>query len=107
MAPWLQWCVIGAISVVAGVLGAWSTGIVHLTMKRWRNAVLVRRGEPPIRDVLFQPMTVPGAVLGLVVGAALGWWLEWWTVLAAGLAFPALWLPLALVAILSSLRREG
>ncbi|HWO22031.1 MAG TPA: hypothetical protein VNO30_24885 [Kofleriaceae bacterium] len=76
------------------MLGAVAFALIQITAKRLRNAVLVRRGAAPYRDVILVlgPFLVLFAILGAVAGAvaaalAGAWWPA--SALAAG-AVPAL-----------------
>jgi hypothetical protein len=95
----------GAIAAVPGALFA---GIVQITYKRLRNGRLVRRGEPPIRDVLFAPLipvhAIAGAIVGGIVVAARGG--GWWPIgVLCGLGLPALGVVAWGVACVAQLRR--
>jgi len=54
----------GAVGLVAGFVVA----VVVLQLRRVRNGVLIRRGEPPYRDLVLPPLAVPGGGLGVVLG---------------------------------------
>jgi len=106
MSPWTERFLIAAAATATGVLGAWCTAVVHLQLKRWRNDRLIRRGEPPLKDILLQPMTVPGALLGLVVGLATGGWIGWWALAVAAAALPLMLLPPIIAGVLRQSARR-
>ena len=92
----------GALAGAAtGVVGAIAFAILHLTAKRLRNAALVRRGEPPCKDLVFTPgpflvlLGGLGAVAGALVAALASAW--WPAAVLAGAAAPALLCVVALV----------
>lgn len=74
-----------------GALGAFVAAIFHITAKRMRNARYLRRGEPPAKDVIFQPLWVLFGILGLMAGLGWTWRLEgtWITGAIAGCGVPA------------------
>ncbi|MCA9710910.1 MAG: hypothetical protein KDK70_34030 [Myxococcales bacterium] len=57
------------VGLVAGFL----TAVLVLQLRRLRNARLMRRGEPPIRDCVLPPFHVPGVFFGVVLGGGLAW----------------------------------
>ena len=86
----------------AGAAGALVLAILQLVAKRLRNAALVRRGEPPYRDVIFTPAPFVvvlgglGALAGALTAALVG---AWWPAAAlAGAAAPVLLTAVVLVA---------
>lgn len=84
----------GVAGLVTGVLGALVVSVLQITGKRARNARLVRRGEPPVKDVILTPlpwMSLFG-VLGFIAGVSWTWRLAgtWTTGAVAGAGCPAL-----------------
>jgi hypothetical protein len=77
---------------VVGALGGFALALLQLWAKRWRNARLARRGEPPIRDCVLVRWHIPCATLGAVASGALA------TAIPAqhAIAFGALAVPAAL-----------
>jgi hypothetical protein len=77
--------------MVTGALASFVAAIFHITAKRLRNARLIRRDEPPIKDVLFQPLWVLFGILGVMAGMGWTWRLEgtWVTGAVAGCGVPA------------------
>lgn len=84
----------GVAGLVTGVLGALVVSVLQLAGKRARNARLVRRGEPAVKDVLLTPVPwlLLFAVLGFVAGVSWTWRLAgtWTTGAVAGAGLPAL-----------------
>lgn len=82
----------GVAGMVSGAAGAFVAGVVQLVAKRLRNRRLVRRGEPPIRDVVYDPFWVLFAIVGFLAGLSWSWRLEgaWLSGAVAGLGAPAL-----------------
>lgn len=88
--------------MATGALGAIAFALLQITAKRLRNAVLVRRGALPYRDVVLViapfllVFTVLGAVAGAVAAALAG---AWWPAAAlAAAALPALLAGVVIVA---------
>jgi hypothetical protein len=81
----------GVAGLVTGVLGSFVAAIFHITGKRMRNARLIRRDEPPVKDVVFAPLWVLFGMLGLIAGLSWTWRLDgtWLTGAIAGLGVPA------------------
>ena len=63
----------------------------NLVAKRLRNRRLIRRGEPPIKDVLYQPLWVLFGIAGFIAGLSWTWRLDgtWVTGAVAGCGVPA------------------
>ena len=91
----------GAAGLATGVLGSFVAAIAAVTARRARNARLVRRGEPPIRDVVFQPLWLLFGLAGFIAGVCWTWVLGggWQVGAIAGAGVPAV------VTIVSLLRR--
>lgn len=77
--------------MVTGAVGAFVAGVFHVVAKRLRNARLIRRGEPPIKDVIYQPLWVLFGICGVMAGMGWTWRLEgtWLTGAVAGCGVPA------------------
>ncbi len=97
----------GIAGMVTGAAGSFVAAIVHLTAKRMRNARALRRGEPAVKDVLFQPLWVLFGLAGLLAGLGWTWRLDgtWVTGAIAGCGVPAFALLVWLGWGLSQLRR--
>ena len=79
------------IGIAAGLVGGFVAGVFHITAKRLRSARAIRRGEPPYKDQVFQPMFPVFAIGGLIgglVGGAIGDW-TYGAAILGGLALPA------------------
>ncbi len=81
----------GFAGMITGVIGSMIAALVQMAAKGLRNVRLVRRGEPPIRDVAFTPYWVLFGILGFIAGASWTWRLSgtWVTGAVAGLGVPA------------------
>lgn len=82
----------GLVGIAAGVVGGFVSGIFHITARRLRNARYIRRGEPPVKDVVFQPLFPVFAIAGLI-GGLIWSGLDGWSTGAAilgGLVLPAI-----------------
>jgi hypothetical protein len=84
----------GVAGVVTGVVGSFIAGIFHIVGKRMRNARLIRRDEPPIKDVVYTPLWVLFGILGFIAGASWTWrldgtWITGITGAIAGCGVPA------------------
>ena len=77
--------------MVTGAAGSFIAEVFHITGKRMRNARYLRRGEPPVKDVVFRPLWVLFAILGVMAGMGWTWRLEgtWVTGAIAGCGVPA------------------
>lgn len=77
--------------MITGTLASFVSELIHLVGKRMRNARYIRRGEPPVKDVLFRPLWVAFGILGLVAGLSWTWRLDgtWVTGAVAGCGLPA------------------
>lgn len=86
------WLVGGLVGLATSLVASFALAVAQITAKRLRNARLVRRGEPPIRDVIFTPfhalLAPVGAVAGAIGGAVVGNGVT--AGITAGLALPAL-----------------
>jgi len=99
---------LGALAgTITGVLGSLVAAFVQITGKRLRNARLIRRGEPPIKDVMFRPLWLLFGILGAIAGASWTWRLDgtWITGAIAGAGMPALATLIFLGVLLRQLRR--
>jgi len=100
--------VLGAVAgAVAGVVGGVVSAIVQITYKRRRNDRLIRRGEPPIKDVIFTPLYPVHALAGLIAGGLMteltgGTWI---TGAIAGTGLPAVATVGWTIACVAQLRR--
>ena len=93
-----------------GIASAFAFALLHITAKRWRNGVLVARGEAPYKDVIFtfSPWWIIFGTLGAIAGgitaaATDAWWPS--SVLAAA-ALPALLTVVALAGTAAQARRS-
>jgi hypothetical protein len=66
------------VGIAAGLVGAVVQAVVQITQKRLRNNRYIRLGEPPVKDVMFNPLfavfAIGGGIGGLIAGAAGGSW---------------------------------
>jgi len=92
---------------ITGVLGSFVAAIVQITGKRLRNARRIKRGEPPIKDVMFRPFWLLFGILGAIAGASWTWRLDgtWITGAIAGAGVPALATLTFIGVVLAELRR--
>ena len=76
---------------MTGALGSFVAAIFHITAKRLRNARLIRRGEPPINDVVYSPLWILFGIGGFLAGLTWTWRLDgtWLTGAIAGCGVPA------------------
>lgn len=91
------------------MLGAIGFALVQITAKRLRNRVLVRRGEPPVKDVLFVlgPFLIMFGVLGVLAGAvAAGIAGAWWPAAPLAAAAPPALLA-AVFVVVAALQSRG
>lgn len=81
----------GIAGLVTGAVGSLVAAVIHITAKRLRNARLIRRDEPPVKDVTFQPLWVLFGIAGLLAGLGWTWRLDgtWVTGAIAGLGVPS------------------
>jgi drug/metabolite transporter (DMT)-like permease len=81
----------GLAGLVTGAAGAFVAGIFHILAKRLRNNRLIRRGEPPVKDLIYTPPWLLFAILGFIAGVSWTWRLEgtWMTGAIAGCGVPA------------------
>lgn len=77
--------------MVTGALGSLIAGVFNVVAKRLRNRRLVRRGEPPIKDAIYQPLWVLFGIAGVLAGWGWTFRLEgtWVTGAIAGCGVPA------------------
>jgi hypothetical protein len=98
----------GLAGLVTGAVGAFVAGIFHITAKRVRNGRLIRRDEPPVRDVMFTPFWVLFGLIGFIAGICWTWRLDgtWLTGAVAGCGAPALLTLICIIWMIVSLVRR-
>lgn len=75
---------------VGGAIAGIVLAVIALHIKRLRNDVLVRRGKPVYRDVVFSRAFVPlAAAFSIIVGGALGAFVSTPRAIAIGALAPA------------------
>ena len=71
-----------------------------------RNGRLIRRGEPPIKDVVFVTLWPIHAIVGAIAGLFAAWSADDWVIgLVAGAGLPAFAALAYLIFTLAQLRR--
>ncbi|MCW5803005.1 MAG: hypothetical protein KIT31_11520 [Deltaproteobacteria bacterium] len=63
-----SWLAGALTGLAAGAVAAFVLGLLTVTAKRARNARLMARGEPPIKDAVFAPLYGLHAPVGAIAG---------------------------------------
>jgi hypothetical protein len=87
-----------ALGAFVGALGVFHATLLQLLTRQTRNALLARRGQPGVRDVVFVPLWQLGGIVGGIASGVTAVLSQSWRWAAiAGAAFPGL---IAMTAIL-------
>lgn len=92
-------------SLLVAAMWSWLLAAATLAMRRYRNDVLVARGQLPYRDCVFpHALAKAGTILGAAaIAVTLFCGGRWQGALTAAIVAPSLWFSVAIAAAVSQL----